>query len=436
MGPSGSFHPDRQEQARPRQRRIASSLHGRKIGMARKAAAPKPARRKPGTGAIRLKPGREKPFEACYPIPGHPPRYEAFRSHEDAAAWLDSLVEENKKKTRDIAGGSMLVQDYLPIWLELHRPHIGPKTAESYQYYCEYACGEGKLGRYRLDEVDALIAQRMVNRIAASGFKNTAHLKAVLFQAFEYAFDPLEYIRKNPFTKVKTPPIEHKDGIALTKAERARMLEVAAQDDETPTWRTDAPDGTTPARKRGRKFGQPAPLLPFWHLTSRLAFRRGEASSLKWANVDLENGVVTITTTRGRLGKEHIEGKTKTKKPRSAPLPDDMVELFRAHRTAQMRAALAHGWRWSEQGYVFADDRTGLPLSVDHIYYRWKRIRTAAQLDPKMTVHDGRVTALTILALDGVPASVRKLLSGHSTARMDEHYTSHAALEDVRRALG
>jgi integrase len=404
--------------------------------MARKKSVEKRPRRKPNTGTIRYKAGRTKPYEACYPIQCQAPRYESFQSYEDASAWLDKLATEQKDGTRDVVGGSMLVQDYLPMWLELKQPHVSPKTFESYQYYCEYACGEGKIGRLRMDEVMHLIGQRMVNRLAADGFKNTGTLKSVLYQAFDYATDPLEYIGKNPFGKVKVPPIEHKDGIALTKDERARMLEAAAQDDTVPTWWVDRRDTDVPWRNRPRTLVQPTPLCPFWHLTSRLAFRRGEADALRWEQVDLDAATVTIQSTRGRLGNDHIEGRTKTKKPRTAPLPTDMVEMFRVFKLAQMRAALAHGWRWNEQGYVFVDDRTGLPLSVDHLRHRWGRIKKAAKLPAEMTIHDCRVTALTILALDGTPANVRKALSGHSTARMDEHYTSHAALEDVRRALG
>ncbi len=403
--------------------------------MARKKAEEKRPRRKPGTGLIRTKKGRAKPFEACFTLEGAEPRYESFQSYEDAAAWLDKLAEEKEKGTRDLVGGAMLVQDYLPMWLGLKKPHIGPKTYEAYQYYCEYSCGEGGLGRLRIEKVTHIIGQTMINRLAEDEFKNTSQLKSVLVQAFDYAVDPLEYLTKNPFRKVKVPPIERKEGIALTKAERGYMLQMAAEDDQTPVWLTDMSDERVAPRNRKRTRGAPAPLCPFWHLTSRLAFRRGEASSLRWSNVDLENATVTIASTRGRLGNTHIEGKTKTKKPRTAPLPADMVEMFRAFKTTQMRAALANGWKWTEGGHVFVDTRDGTPISVDHLRYRWGRIKKASKIDPKMTIHDQRVTALTILALDGTAAAVRKKLSGHSTAKMDELYTSHAELEDVRRAV-
>lgn len=386
--------------------------------MARKKAA-RPWR-KPGTGTVRFKKGRAKPWEAYFTVEGIAPRYDSFRSYEDAAAWLDKFAEEKREGTRDLVGGAMLVQHYLPMWLELRAGHVAPKTMSAYTYYCEYACGEGALGRLRVDEVTHLIGQRMINRLAGDGYKNVAQLKAVLYQAFEYAFDPLEYIRKNPFAKVKAPPVERREGIALTKDERARLLDMAAKDDAV-AFR----DGVIPP-----------PLCPFWHLTSRLAFRRGEAASLKWSHVDLDKATVTIATTRGRLGREHIEGKTKNKKVRAAPLPLDMVELFRAFKVKQMESALLHGWKWSEQGYVFVDDMTGTPLSIDRITYRWERIRKAAKLPSGMTIHHQRHTALTILELDGTPDSVLMALAGHSTAAMTRHYTDHASIDDVRRAVG
>jgi integrase len=60
----------------------------------------------------------------------------------------------------------------------------------------------------------------------------------------------------------------------------------------------------------------------------------------------------------------------------------------------------------------------------------------AGALPTALTPHCLRHTALTLLALAGVPANARMALSGHSTNKMDELYTSHAAIEDVRRAIG
>ena len=148
----------------------------------------------------------------------------------------------------------------------------------------------------------------------------------------------------------------------------------------------------------------------------------------------MESAIITITTTRGRLGAAHIEGRPKNKKPRPVPIPADLVELLKAHKAAQMRAALANGWRWTDTGYVFVDPATGEPLKADIIRHRWGRIKKAAKVD--CTIHGLRHTALTILALDGVPENVRMQLGGHATEAMARHYARHATLEDVRKALG
>jgi hypothetical protein len=253
--------------------------------MARTAKPDTHPRRKPNTGTIRHKPGRAHPWEAQFPLE-RGSRYESFQSYEAAAAWLNGLVKErdDAESPRNITGGSMLVQDYFPIWLELRAGHVAPKTYAGYKYYGEVACGEGGLGRRRLDTVDALVAQRMINQFAADGFKNTAQLKSVLFQAFEYAFDPLGYIKKNPFAKVKVPEIEHRTAVAITKAQRAHLLDMADADDAKPLQhRKDAPP----------------PMAILWHLYSRLAFRRGEGLMLKWSNIDFEQATITIAGTRG-----------------------------------------------------------------------------------------------------------------------------------------
>jgi integrase len=376
-------------------------------------------RRKPGTGTIRQKPGREKPFEAEIRSDGGT-RYESFRSYEDAARWLDALVAD-RNDGRNIGGGFQLVQDYLPVWLELHKPHVAPKTYAGYVYYCELACGQGGLGRKRMDAVDAVAAQRMINQFAADDFKNTAQIKGVLFQAFEYAFDPLGYIKRNPFAKVKVPEIEHRAAIAITKAQRAHLLEAADRDDAKPLqYRTEPPP----------------PMAILWHLYSRLAFRRGEGLMLKWSNVDFDAATITIAGTRGRLGAAHIEGRTKGKRNRTVPAPQDIIDRLRAHKAAQMRSALANGWQWRTTGYVFVYPETGEPLSVDAVSVRWKRLRKAAGLPAGMVIHDLRHTSLYLLALDGVPENVRMALAGHKTEDMAKHYADHATVEDVRRALG
>src|SRR6478609_3871764 len=129
--------------------------------MARKAAAPKPSRRKPNTGAIREKSGRALPWEAAFPIGHGDYRYDSFSSRQEAEAHLDQLAAERDHvdTPRNVAVGSQLVRTFYPRWLEMRREKIAPKTLEGYKYLLELASGQ--IGRYRMDEVTNLHADEM-----------------------------------------------------------------------------------------------------------------------------------------------------------------------------------------------------------------------------------------------------------------------------------
>jgi len=86
-------------------------------------------------------------------------------------------------------------------------------------------------------------------------------------------------------------------------------------------------------------------------------------------------------------------------------------------------------------GLVFTDAHGG-NLTVGAVAYRWKQLRARAGLPEQVTIHDLRHTALSILELGGALASVVQAIAGHAAATMTRHYTDHAGIEDMRRALG
>lgn len=157
--------------------------------MARKpAAADEPAqRRKPGTGTIRHKPGREKPWEAGFPIGRDDYRYDSFATRAEAAAHLDKLTTERDQEQRDVAGGSQRVEAFLVDFLNRKAPHVKRKTLADYTYQCGLA-GE-YLGNLRVDEVTRKHADEMLLHYHRNGYQNGDQLRMVCRQAFQYALD-------------------------------------------------------------------------------------------------------------------------------------------------------------------------------------------------------------------------------------------------------
>lgn len=389
--------------------------------MARKAAPVKRLRRKPGTGTIRRKPGRPLPFEASFKHSDDTTQYDYFSTAEEAAAHLDGLIQarDDARAPRNIAKGAQTVTQFLTAWLQIKSAQVSEKTLLDYQYQCELAID--KIGKERLSAVDRLMCDTMLAAFARQGYKNVSQMRMVLRQAFEYAFDN-DYIHKNPFQKAVAPRTKHRKSIALTEAQRTVLLEAARIEDGMP-------------------------LLPLWHLESRLAFRRGEALGLRWSDIDFKNATITIHQQRTTVGNQTItkdapKGDKDGSKIRTVPVYPDIIEMLKAFRLEQMKRQLADlDWIEDDTGLVFVGEH-GRPPTANRVNRRLvkiiERVNSAGGvlLPKELTPHSLRHTALTLLALAGVPANARMALSGHSTRGMDELYTSHAAIEDVRRALG
>lgn len=372
----------------------------------------KPPRRKPGTGTVRYKPGREKPYEAAFPIGGGEYRYEYFGHAEDAHAHLDRLTEarDHKERPRNIAKGSQTVIDFLTAWLRVKAAHVEPKTLQDYKYQCDLVAGQ--IGRYRLDQVDLLMCDTTLATFARQGYKNVKQMRAVMVQAFEYALDN-DYISRNPWRKATAPVVKHRKRLALTERQRALLLDVAARDDRP---------------------GE-MPLEPLWHLYSRLAFRRGEALGLRWSDINFDAATITIAQQRTTEGTKTVtKPGAKGGKSRTVPLPADLVDMLRAFQKAQMRRAAADP-AWQLTGLVFVGEHGRAP-AAQQVGRRLNRLKKQAGLPGGLVVHDLRHTCLFLLEQAGVAPSARMALAGHSTASMALHYTNHASVEDVRRAIG
>lgn len=364
----------------------------------------RPARRKPNTGAIRLKKGRALPYESSFPLE-HGHRYDYFATRAEAEAHLNRLVAERDSMDapRNITGGSQRVDTFLIAWLNGKRGHIKEKTWYGYRYLCELANGE--IGTYRLDEVTRERASSTLTHLHRQGFKNVSQLRAVLRQAFQYAVDE-EYIKRNPFQKAKAPQVERRKAMTLTQAQRSHFLSTIADD----------------------------PLCALFHLYSRLGLRRGEGLAIRWVDVDLDGGTIAITGQYTEVGSKVVKSTPKTKRStRTIPLPTDLVALLRRHRVWQLNH-IDQAPAWQDYGLVFTTGK-GTPISPRNIVRTFKAMLRRANLPITITIHDLRHTAEYLFEQDGAPLSVRMALLGHATAEMAGHYSDHADLDAMRYAV-
>lgn len=142
--------------------------------------------------------------------------------------------------------------------------------------------------------------------------------------------------------------------------------------------------------------------------------RRGEIAGLRWADVDLDVGTLTVAHTRLRFGTNLVESTPKSRtSTRELPLPEHLVAEFKAARRIQAADRLRLGASYQPSGYVIVDE-SGAALSPHALTSRWARMLKAAGVR-HVRLHDARHTCGTLMHLKNVPTALIAQWLGHSS---------------------
>jgi integrase len=165
-------------------------------------------------------------------------------------------------------------------------------------------------------------------------------------------------------------------------------------------------------------------LAALYVLAIATGMRQGELLGLRWQDVDLDAGRLTIRHTL-RLGtRELAEPKTERAR-RTLRLGADSLLALREHRRRQLGERLAAGRRWVDGDFVFTTS-IGTPLDSRNVTKAFQRILAAAGL-PHQRFHDLRHACATLLLEDGEELGVVSRILGHShiatTADVYAHLT-------------
>jgi integrase len=155
-------------------------------------------------------------------------------------------------------------------------------------------------------------------------------------------------------------------------------------------------------------------LFPLVVTLATTGMRRGEALALRWTDVDLDDGKLTVARsleqTKGGLAFK--QPKTRSGRRKIDLLPQT-IEVLKAHKAAQARARLAAGPDWQDNGLVFtAPDGTPMrPGKATDIFMDrvvWQKF------EPRLRLHDLRHTHATQLLRAGVHPKIVSERLGHA----------------------
>jgi len=162
----------------------------------------------------------------------------------------------------------------------------------------------------------------------------------------------------------------------------------------------------------------------------REGLRQGEILALRWQDVDLERG--TITVIRSLRGADTGGPKSKTSR-RSVVLFDETVDALRDHRTRQLQERLRVGTMWEDGDLVFPNE-FGRFQSPQRLRDRLKAILEGAGL-PRIRFHDLRHSAATNWLKGNMHPKVASERLGHASVAITLDLYSHVTLGMQREAV-
>jgi integrase len=171
-------------------------------------------------------------------------------------------------------------------------------------------------------------------------------------------------------------------------------------------------------------------LSALWVLALHTGMRRGELAGLRWKDVDLDDGTLTVAQQRTNANHEVVIAAPKGRSQRQIVLAPATVAALRQHRAEQLRERLALGEAWADTGYIFVEE-AGQPYHP-HSYLTMFR-RACARADvPPIRLHDLRHTMATLALQAGVHPKVVQEQLGHSAINVTMDVYSHVP-QAVRR---
>lgn len=329
----------------------------------------------------------------------------------------ERLIQAQSKAIRGISVSAdpWKVGDYLDSWLaSVIKPSRRPTTYALYESIVRLYLKPG-LGHHRLARLSVTTVQQFLNAKLADGqsVRNVHLMRQVLSAALTRASRE-ELVSRNVARLAELPAWEPGEVRPWSPDEAMSFLAAARSD----------------------------PLYPAFVLLLLYGMRRGEVLGLRWLDVDLSQGTVSIRQQIQRVGGVLRTGAVKTKAGnRDLPVPSLAREAFALRLEQQARDREAFGQAWQDTGLVFTT-RSGRPIEPRNLVRSFRRICTGRSLRV-IKVHHLRHTTASLLKKLRVPPRDTQMILGHAHISTTMQIYTHvdeeardAALNGLDKLLG
>jgi integrase len=328
---------------------------------------------------------------------GRTRRYVSGKTKTEALAAL-------RKATADRDGGlvfdakNLKLGRYLERWLQDSvKGTVKQTTYEGYERLARVhlvpTVGDVKLRLLTPVHIRALYREKIASGLAATSVQR---IHALLHKALKEAVND-GLIPRNVTDAVKAPRQQRKEMKTFTPEQAHAFLDAAKEDR----------------------------LGALYVVAIHTGLRQGELFGLRWEDVDLEAGTLSVHRTLSGAKGGPTFTTPKNDKPRRVRLTSQAIEALRDHRKRQLEERMRFAGLWQDHGLVFCST-VGTPLSRHNVYNRsFKPLLERAGLPRTFRFHDLRHTFATLMASCGGHSTVVQEMLGHATVNITLDLYSH-----------
>lgn len=353
-----------------------------------------------------------------------------FRTKTEAQDACDRVASKVRDRTYADDEG-LTVSEWLEEWLteRIKNKKIRPGTYTLYEGHIRSYL-KPRLGRIRLRDLRVSQVQRAFAEIA--GLKDgpqagTIHRIRTTLRSALNAAKRRQLIGTNPAVDIELPAEKRPEVKPWSAKELGRFLDDVA------------------AHR----------LAPLFEVAAATGMRRGEICGLRWEDIDLVDGVITVRQqiTQNNVknrptplcphcsavhkGLEFGPPKTKGGENRKVELDSGTIGVLLAHRFRQDEERNQWGTAYIEHGLVFAKE-DGNPLVPGRVYEIFQEVGAQVRFDedcdkpdeqrrklPPTRLHDLRHAAASLRLAAGVDIAIVSKTLGHSTTKLTQDTYSH-----------
>jgi len=322
----------------------------------------------------------------------------------DAERKLVTLLR-NLESGDHIEPSKVTFEEFSRRWLKDHAwANLSPETAQAYEIMVKKHM-VAAFGRHKLQQITPEILQRYYADKLATGRRDgkgglsprtVKHHHRLLHVIFASAVK-WRVLPRNPADAVDPPQFQRKEMNTFDQEGLETFLN-SLQDTE---------------------------YYPVFYTLLFTGMRRSEALALRWQDLDLDFGRLSIERSLHHLNDRtfHFLPPKTEKSRRSVALPPSLVMVLKQHRDNQRAMRLTMGLVVSNNDLVFAHV-DGKPLLPHSISQAWSRLAKRAGY-PEVRLHDARHSHASLMLAQGVHPKVVSERLGHNSVSLTLDVYSH-----------